>query len=316
MDESLPFQKNTSNLEASVNTVLQYFMPTLTALSIPLSLINLVVFLKTGIVNSPSNLIYFNLVVMDLLNSVIGVGVSVDMWNDADHKSRNHWGNGTLLQRVDCYIFLFTFDANIFLVFGLVLIRVLWLKMSALSVIRKLKIISWIALGFAYFIGVESCVYAHFDKTLKERVPYPNTYIEATDLIECLVILITISLSVYTQIRIRCYKSQLNESIYRSASWTSFVLTLNLAVSYSYYLVVNGARIYGKMKRHNQKKCNNVQWTWIDIFLCDFLYVGVACMCFNSFVNNLILLWQVSYDLVYTSLSDQQDHSYILTVKL
>ena len=294
-----------SKLEKSVNTLLQYFVPLVTG-------INIIVFVNTGILNSPSNFIYFNLVIMDLLNSAVGVTVSIDMWNDPDHSSPDHWGNGTLHELIDGYLYIFILDANIFLVFGLVLIRVLWIRMSALTVIRRLKQISLISVGLAYSLALKSCLYVYFAKFPKKKGQfYPDTYIEVSDLTKCLVILITISLSVYTQIRIRCYKSQLNESIYRSASWTSFVLTLNLAVSYSYYLVVNGARIYGKMKRHNQKKCNNVQWTWIDIFLCDFLYVGVACMCFNSFVNNLILLWQVSYDLVYTSLSNQQDHSYI-----
>ena len=285
-----------SKLEKSVNTLLQYIVPLVTGINIPLSLINIIVFVNTGILNSPSNFIYFNLVIMDLLNSAVGVTVSIDMWNDPDHSSPDHWGNGTLHELIDGYLYIFILDANIFLVFGLVLIRVLWIRMSALTVIRRLKQISLISVGLAYSLALKSCLYVYFAKFPKKKEQfYPDTYIEVSDLTKCLVILITISLSVYTQIRIRCYKSQLNESIYRSASWTSFVLTLNLAVSYSYYLVVNGTRIYAKA-RHKviEETCASPQdWTWNDVFLCDSLYIGVSFMCLNRLVNSIILLCEV-----------------------
>ena len=291
MNELFSLNNSTSGLEKSVNTFLQYYIPILTGLSTPLSFLNLVIFLNIGILNSPSNLIYFNLVIIDLLNSLIGIGVSVVKWRDP--ASKEHWGNDTPIDRVASYLYIFTFDANIFLVFGLTLIRVLWLQMSALSVIRKLNMLSWVAVGLSNLLGMVCCLYAHFQKSLKKKVPYPDAFIEAMDLFECVMILITISLSLYTQIRIRCHKSKINTSTYNSASITSFVITLNLAVSYSYYLVVNGARIYYKPKENNDKKCKDTQWTWEDIFLCDSLYMGVSFMCLNSLVNSVILLCQV-----------------------
>ena len=165
--------------------------------------------------------------------------------------------------------------------------------MSALSVIRKLHMISWVAVGLSNLLGLGSCLYAHFQKSLQKMVPYPDAFIEAIDLFECLMILATISLSVFTQIRIRYHKSKINTSTYNSASRTSFVITLNLAVSYSYYLVLNGARIYHKSNDNNDKNCKDTRWSLVDIFLCDSLYIGVSCMCLNSLVNSIILLCQV-----------------------
>ena len=294
MDELFLFNNSTSGLETSVNTFLQYYIPVLTGLTIPLSLLNILIFLNTGILNSPSNLIYFNLVIMDLLNSIIGIGVSIDMWRDPEHKSSGHWGDGSLHQLIDGYLYIFLLNANIYLVFGLVIIRLLWINMSALTVIRKLKLISWISVGMAYLLALQSCVY-HLMRFSKDKEQlYPDTYIEISDLSKCVMILATISLSVFTQIRIRYHKSKINTSTYNSASRTSFVITLNLAVSYSYYLVLNGARIYYKSKWNNESQCKKgTRWTWVDMFICDFLYLGVAFMCINSVVNNLILLCQV-----------------------
>ncbi|XP_063678695.1 uncharacterized protein LOC134814491 [Bolinopsis microptera] len=297
MDEVSFNATTSSSLEVSVNNFVQYFMPIVTGISIPLSLTNLLVFLNNGIQNSPSNIIYINLVIMDLINSLIGVVVSVDMWENSDHKSKHHWGNDTLLERTECYLFLFTFDASIVLVFGLALIRVLWVSMSAIHVLCKLNMAAWIAVGLAYFRGVESCLYSYFGKLLiKKRQPFPDAFIEVSDLLECLMILATISMAVYTQIRIRFHKSKINTSTYRSASWTSFFITLNLTVSYSYYIVINVVRIYFTEQRgadNYEDMCNSPQhWTWVDILLCDVLYVGVAFMCLNSLANSVVLLCQ------------------------
>ena len=286
---------NGTSLEKSINEFLLYVMPIASGLSIPLSLTNFAVFMKTGILNSPSNLIYFNLVIIDLLNSILGVTVSIDMWKDPDHRSRKHWGNRTTIQRVDSYVYIFTFDTNIFLVFGLALIRVLWLNMSALSVIRKLKLISRIVVCLAYVVGVECCLYAHFTKDLKKRKPYPDIWIELTDLLECAMILITITLSLYNLIRIRYHKSRINTTIYKSASRTSFVIVLNLTVSYSYYLVVNGARIYYVRTQGKKDICEKTDWGLNEVLLCDSLYIGVSFMCLNSLVNSIILLCEVRF---------------------
>ena len=290
MNELFSLNNSTSGLQTSVNTFLQYYIPILTGLSTPLSLLNIIIFLNTAILNSPSNLIYFNLVIMDLLNSIIGIGVSIDMWKDPEHKSAGYWGGGTLHELIDCYLYIFLFNANIYLVFGLVLIRVLWITMSALTVIRTLKVVSWMSVGLAYLLALQSCLYHLLKVPKKKGQLYPDTYVEISDISKCVMILITISLSLYTQIRIRCHKSKINTSTYNSASITSFVITLNLAVSYFFYLVVNGARIYYKSKWNNESKCKDAQWTWADIFMCDFLHIGVAFMCINSLVNNIILL--------------------------
>ena len=298
MDEVFFDATNSSNLDMSVNSFVQYFMPIVTGICIPLSLTNLLVFLNIGIHNSPSNIIYINLVIMDLINSFIGVGVSVDMWGNSDNRSKHHWGNGTLLERTECYLFLFTFDASIVLVFGLAFIRVLWVSMSAINVLTKLNMASWIAVGLAYCIGLESCLHSYIGKLLtKKRQPFPDVFIEVSDLFECLMILATISMAVYTQIRIRFHKSKINTSTYRSASWTSFFITLNLTVSYSYYIVINVFRIYFTSQKGADKyedMCNSPEhWTWADVLLCDMLYVGVAFMCLNSLANSIVLLCQV-----------------------
>ena len=242
-------------------------------------------------------MIYFHLIIMDLLNSINGVMVSVQIWKSAEKQydwQPNNW------TKLEGYLFVFTFDVNIFLVFGLALIRVLWLSMSALTVIRKLNLISTIAVGWAYSVGLWCCLYVHFMKLFsKKRQPFPDLFVEVFDLSQCVVILVTIGMSVYTQIRIRFHKSEINTSMYYSASRTSFVITLNLAVSYCYYLVLNVARIYFKVKSDRgaddyQRMCNSPQdWSWIDVFLCADMNLGVTFMCFNSLVNSIVLLNQV-----------------------
>lgn len=294
-----PEERNSTTLETAVNEFILYFMPIACGISIPLSMINFAVFMKTGILNSPSNLLYFNLVIIDLLNSFLGVTVSIDMWKDPDHRSRKNWGNRTTIERLDSYVYIFTFDTNIFLVFGLALIRVLWLNMSALTVIRKLRLISRITVCLAYIVGVQFCLYARFTKDLKARVPYPDLWIELTDLLECVMILVTICLSLYNLIRIMYNRSRINTNIYKSASRTSFVIVLNLAVSYSYYLAVNGARIYFVRKQgadHEKALCEDSKtWGFTAVLLCDSLYIGVSFMCLNSLVNSITLLCEVGF---------------------
>ena len=301
-NNSFPIVISDPTIKTYTNLFLQYFLPTITAINIPLSLTNFIVFLNTGFLNSPSNLIYFNLVIVDLLNSAVGIKISVNLWNDRDHNSATFWGEKT--QTFSKYIYNFTFDTNIMLVFGLSLIRVLWTEMSALHVLRRLKVVSGVTVFFAYVYGTLSCFNRyHLEKhaRLRPRLLFPTGGIEAKDIFQCYVIFSIVYMCIYTQARIWLNKSLVRYRMFLAASKGSLIVTLNVVVSYSYYILMIGIREYHKLPGNNEFTCpgdkvnedtGDEYWTVTDLLLCDELYLSVTFMCFQCTINSLILLFQ------------------------
>ena len=285
-----------SSLETSINIFLQYFLPTITAINIPLSLTNFFVFLNTGFLNSPSALIYFNLVIVDLLNAAVGIKISVNLWNDTDHHSVKFWGkNGHEFGR---YVNNFTFDANIVLVFGLCLIMILWIELSALHVLRKLKLVSRVIVTLAYFYGGLSVLYRYLlGKHSEPRRLFQSTGVEAKDIYECLLIFSSLCLSIYTQARIWMNKSTIDFPIFLAASRACLIITLNVVISYSCFVAIVATRVYYEGSWNNTFTCpgedkEDEHWTFTDILLCDELYLSVTFMCLQCTVNSFILLFQ------------------------
>ena len=87
-----------------LDAILLKILPTVSILNIPLSAVNVIILINLGVLGSPSSCIYFNLVIMDLLNSITGLIISFD------HELQ-HWF------KVESNIYLFSFDATIFLIF-------------------------------------------------------------------------------------------------------------------------------------------------------------------------------------------------------
>ena len=145
--------------------------------------------MRTGFLDSPSNIIYFNLVIVDLLNSAAGILISAGLWNDTNHKSDAFWHHKDHVIASD--ISLFTFDANIVLVLGLCMIRVLWTEMPALHVFRVLRMVSWITVVLAYLYGILFCFLWHFQsdwEALKPKLLFRGRTVEAYDIIDCSII--------------------------------------------------------------------------------------------------------------------------------
>ena len=291
-----------SSLETSTNIFLQYFLPIITAMNIPLSLTNFFVFLNTGFLNSPSALIYFNLVIVDLMNAAVGIKISVNLWNDTDHHSVEFWGkNGHEFGR---YVTNFTFDANIVLVFGLCLMMMLWIELSALDVLRKLKLISRVIVTLAYFYGGLSVLHRYLlGKHSEPKRLFQSTGVEAKDIFECLLIFSILCLSIYTQARIWMNKSKIDFPIFLAASRACLIITLNVVISYSCYVAIVATRVYYEGPWNNTFTCpgsgdeigednKDKHWTFTDLLLCDELYLSVAFMCLQCTVNSFILLFQ------------------------
>lgn len=256
-----------------LNDVLYKLLPAISILNIPLSLVNIIVLLNLGILKSPSSFIYFNLVIMDSLNSITGLLISFD-------RHQNYW------IKVGSNIYLFTFDANIFLIFGLAVVRVFCIRASALRVLQNLRVVSFVAVAVSWAAGGFAVLYPRIIKS--------NGYMKfaALDLVECTLIASTVIMSVYTLVAIRVSTPSLRDStVIRSAVKTSFLITCNFICSYSYYCFLNGARLYLSL---HEGDCPPD--TWLEVFVCqDSLYVGVTCMCLQAVVNNTILLAQQHY---------------------
>ena len=301
-----PTNTSTNTLETSTNTFLQYFLPLITTINTPLSLTNFLVFLKLGFLNSPSNMLYFNLVIVDLLNAVVGIMVSANLWSNEDHQSVEFWRD--LEHEVASYISLFTLNTNIVLVFGLCLIRVLWTEMSALHVLRKLKIVSWVIIVLAYLYGFLACSLWHFKSDKKgtgNKLLFPNRTVEAYDIADCAIIFAIVYMSVYTQVRIWLSKSRVDSQIFLSASRASLIITLNVLFSYCFFVAIVATRAYYVVSWNNTFSCpgdngddgdtgdnGDTNWTFTDLLLCDELYLSVTFMCFQCTVNSFILLYQ------------------------
>ena len=286
---------NDSTVETSTNTALQFFLPVMTAMNIPMSLTNFFVILNIGFLNSPSIMIYFNLVIVDLLNSAVGVMISVDLWNNTDHQSATFWGKGGH-EMAFSYVYIFTFNMNIVLVLGLCLIRVLWTELSALQVLTQLKVVSWVTIALANFYGVFCCLLWYHESQKKSFMPHlliPSHAVEVNDILDCAIILSALYMSIYTQARIWLNKSRVNISIFLAASRSSLIITLNVAVSYSFFVAMVATRIYYKVPWENKFTCpKDGVWSFTNLLLCDELYLTITFMCFQSTMNSFILLFQ------------------------
>ena len=252
-----------------LNRVLYYVLPCVSGLIIPCSLLNILVMLNLGVMTSPSSLIYFTMVLMDVLNALTGILITAD-------PETKHW------KGVESNIYLFTFDATIVLIFCLALVRVICIKMSALRVLANLRILAYSAILSSFLFGGFCVYYPHLLRT-KSFVKFAWL-----DLLDLLIVFCTVVLSSYTWFAVRSNRALINSSTYRSASNTSLFITLNFIASYLYYAFLNSARMYYVL--HNEDCPPN---SWMMVVVCrDSLYIGVTAMCVQSFTNNIILLCQ------------------------
>jgi hypothetical protein len=280
-----------------INAVLKFIVPTLTAINIPLSLTNFFVFLKTGFLNSPSNMIYFNLVIVDLLNSVVGTKMSVTLLNDSD-KSVSFWGDKK--NDFERYVNNFTFDTNIVLVFGLCLIRTLWVEMSALQVLRRLRAVSMAIVILAHVYGMMSCGYRFYlEKQERLWLLFQSDVVEVKDIFECSLVISIICMSIYTSVRIWLKKSKVEFTMFIAAFRSSLIITVAVSLSYSFWIAIVATRVHYKDPWNNTFKCpgdkgesEKRDWSFTDFLLCDELYLSVTFMCFQSTVNSFILIFQ------------------------
>ena len=255
-----------------LDAILLKILPTVSILNIPLSAVNVIILLNLGVLGSPSSCIYFNLVIMDLLNSITGLIISFD------HELQ-HWF------KVESNIYLFSFDATIFLIFGLAVVRLFCLKASALRILQNLRPISYVLVVVSWVVGGFAVIYPRIIKS-------PNFVDFAWfDLVECLLISTTLLMTLYTWVAIRANRSLRRSAVFRSASTTCLLLTVNFVCSYSYYLFLNGARLY--LLLHDMDCPPD---SWVEVLVCqDSLRIGVTCMCLQSLVNNAILLAQPQF---------------------
>jgi hypothetical protein len=292
-----------SSLDTYTRRFLQYFIPIMTSINTPLSLANFFVFLNTGYLKSPSVLIYFNLVIVDLVNSALGIMISVRLWNNSESRSVMFWGKGGLAL-AESYLTLFTFDANIVLVSGLCLIRVLWTEMYAVRVLRKLKLVSWVVVGLAYLYGVFCCFLWHLEsqkKSFKPRLLVPSHAVGANDIANCCIIFSALYMSIYTQAWIWKNKSKVYSPIILGALRSSLLITMNVAISNSFFVAMVCVREINKVPWNNKFTCPGDESredegqkhdTFIDLLLCEELSLVIAFMTLQCTMNSFILLFQ------------------------
>ena len=85
MEDLLEMEVNaTSTKLEKLNEILDYVLPTVCGLILPLCLTNGIVLLNLGLTKSPSSFIYFNIILMDALNALTGILI----YTDAESK---HW---------------------------------------------------------------------------------------------------------------------------------------------------------------------------------------------------------------------------------
>ena len=299
---------STGDLLGNTTIFLRDFLPILTAINIPLSLTNFLIFIKLGFQNSPSNFIYFNLVIVDLLNSAVGFKVSLNLWNGTDNMTHfvAFWGDKRYA--FERYVNNFTFVSNIVLVFGLCLIRILWMEMSALHVLGRLKIVSVAMVILAYSYGFISCVYRFClerNYTPGLDLIFQSTLVEVKDILESLLVVVIILMSIFIHLRIWRNKSKIELSIFKAASSASLIITANVLFSYTFWIITVGVRVHyvvNVSKSHScpgsENRTENAGDGWKsdfkfeDFLLCDELYVSIFFMCLHCTINSFILLFQ------------------------
>ena len=299
---------NTGDLLGNTTIFLRDFLPILTAINIPLSLTNFLIFVKLGFQNSPSNFIYFNLVIVDLMNSAVGFKVSLNLWNDTGNMTHfvAFWGD----QRYafERYVNNFTFVSNIVLVFGLCLIRILWLEMSALRVLGRLKTVSVVMVILAYSYGSISCVYRFYlekNYTPGSGLIFQSLLVEVKDIFECLLVVVIILMSIFIHLRIWRNKSKIEWSVFKAASSASLIITANVLFSYAFWIITVGVRVYYVVNVSETHSCPGSEnqtvyagdgwksnFNFKDFLLCDELYISIFFMCLHCTINSFILLFQ------------------------
>ena len=256
-----------------LNRVLHYVLPCVSGLTMPISIVNIVVMLNLGVLRSPSTIIYFTLILMDILNALTGFLIT------ADPESK-HW------KGVESNIYLFTFDATIVLIFGLAVVRLVFIKMSALRVLANLRKLAYSAALASVLFGVFAVYYPH----ILHRLGYTKSFVNFAwlDLLELLFVFCTVVMSLYTWSVVRGSRSLIHSPVFKRANTTSLCITLNFIASYTYYTFLNSARMYYTL---HQRDCP--PRSWMMVLVCrDSLYIGVTAMCVHSLNNNIILMSQ------------------------
>eukprot|EP00116_Pleurobrachia_bachei_P007496 sb/3467758/ len=213
--------------EKQIKAVLKILLPVLSGLSIPPSLVNIILLLNFGIFTAPSNVLYLNLILLDLINCYLALTLTL---NDLDVDK--------VWSRFNATLYLFSFDAYIVLLLGLTVLRVLCVKMSALSVLHKLHLVSRGTVVMAAVWGVFMVVYPRLVPGEQPDV----IWFLWCDIGEILMVLAAVILALYTWARVRYVYTSCHT--YKAATYTCMLLVLNYMISYSWYFVLNMARFY------------------------------------------------------------------------
>lgn len=263
MMDDTPYSK-----EVQARKVLSYILPSLSVITLPLTFFNFYILLRQNAFYRASHFLYMNLVVMDALNCLAGIMVAEYL----------HDNSNTDALRLAEFIVLTIFNGEMILLFGLSVIRMLALKLSATTVMSVLRFIAYIFAVISWATGCGILIHTYL-KSMSAQYHFNLGLVMTVLVITTGVIYLYIIVSVW-------YRSSV---LYTRAYTTSLLIFISFVSCYVYFIFLYFYNVY---LIHSEMKCDPSKW--VSVFSC-LRSTELICFFFilsQGLANNLILIRQ------------------------
>lgn len=256
------------SLEEQARKVLSYVIPFISVITLPLTLFNFYILLRQNALYRASHFLYLNLVVMDTLNCLAGIMMAEYLHDNS---------NIDALQFAE-FIVLMIFNGEIILLFGLSVIRMLALKLSAATVMSVLKFIAYIIAAISWSTSIGILIHTYL-KSMSVQYHFN------LGLIMTILVIITGIIYLYIIVSV-WYRSSV---LYTRAYTTSLLIFIGFTLCYIYFIFLY---FYHVFLNHSKKTCDPLKW--ISVFSClrSAEFIGFFFLLTQGLANNLILIGQ------------------------
>ena len=278
--------------KTQLDRALQYCLPIVCTFTLLITSVNLWVLLQRELRNRPSNFIYTNMLILDLI--IIAGGICVEI------SIRNHGNASKIADNIFDVIYQIAFYSGIVMLLGLGVCRVMSMKTTATFYVQYGIKTACIFVVIAWLFGITLSV-------LRKTVLKHNTAMLASNVSLYIVLSVsTMAINLYILVKIILARGHLDQNIFRRASKTALMLFLNSAIWNIMYVVrcisflvilIGSGKTYAE--------CSNYPWIWRILF-CGFVqdqevrHVMEVTFLVQSLGNNLILITQPDSKIILT----------------
>ncbi|KAL5263220.1 hypothetical protein ACHWQZ_G008563 [Mnemiopsis leidyi] len=278
--------------QTQLDTALQYCLPIVCTLTLPITCVNLWVLLQKELRRRPSHFLYTNMLILDLIIIVGGICIEISI--------RNHGNVSKVADGIFDVIYQIAFYSGIVMLLGLGVCRVMSMKTTATFYVQNGIKTAGIFVLIAWTLGITLSV-------SRKTVLKDNTVMLVSNVSLYIILSVsTMAINLYILVKIIQARGHLDQRIFRQASKAALMLFLNSAiwntlyvvrcVSFLVILIESGKTYYD---------CSEYPWI-MRILFCGFVrdkevrHVVEVTFLAQSLGNNLILITQPESKVILT----------------